>query len=74
MITRVYIKKGNETTLKNFRKRENADKYFWEQERDCGAGTRLIDSGTNYKLSTGVCTLFHKWENGDSIELISYNY
>ena len=74
MVTRVYMKKGNETTLNNFRKEENAKKFFSELEQTCGAGTRLKDFGLNYNLSTGVSNQFREWENGDKLELISYHW
>lgn len=73
MVTRVYVKKDGKTTLKNFRKGENAEKFFKEQEQTCGAGTRMNDCGLDYTLSTGVSKKFRRWENGDSLELISYH-
>ena len=74
MVTRVYIKWHNgERTLKNFKKAENADRYFNEQERVCGGGTTLKNTGLDYNLRTGVCVSFREWQNGDRLEKISYH-
>lgn len=73
-MVRVYVKKANgERVLKNFKKEENARKCFDEWKQKCGDGTRAVNSGLDYKFSTGVAVKYTEWGNGDRLELISYH-
>lgn len=72
-VVRVYMQRGEDAMLKNFRKRESALAFFREQEHACGNGTPLKDCGTHFDCVNGVCKRFLTWKNGDRIELIYNN-